>query len=302
MRSRITSIAVASVLVLGLDSSATTDDPWAAETARLAAAAAAALPKPQGPPAAAVPATARLEPFLWAPGEGEQCRTYNGRSFCDGPRRVPAPWGKPLALAEELGIVERRAGRMALYEPMPAEWAAAVEGEAPEELLWPVPDGQLTRRFGNLRELIRRDGRVTRGPRRIPHPGVDISAAVGDPIVAAADGMVVYSNNDMRGYGNALVLLHADGSTTLYAHCEATYAFRGQQVRRGQILGEVGQTGLAHNPHLHFEWRRDGEPLDPEDIFVEIPPRRESEGDEPTSVEDGPASDPAAEHEAEPAA
>ena len=67
----------------------------------------------------------------------------------------------------------------------------------------------------------------------------------------------------MSGYGNLLVLLHADGTTTHYAHCRAIYAAPGQLVMRGQAVAEVGATGLPIIPHLHFEWRRRGRPLDP---------------------------------------
>jgi hypothetical protein len=59
------------------------------------------------------------------------------------------------------------------------------------------------------------------------------------------------------------MLIHADGSVTSYAHCRALYVFAGQQVTRGQVVGEVGTTGLAHGPHLHFEVRRDGRVRNP---------------------------------------
>ncbi len=99
--------------------------------------------------------------------------------------------------------------------------------------------------------------------RRRPHNGVDIGAARGHRVVAANDGIVAYSHNELSGYGNLVILVHADSTVTFYAHLNAAYVQPGQLVRRGQTLGEVGSTGLASGPHLHFEWRRDGHPLDP---------------------------------------
>lgn len=196
--------------------------------------------------------------------------------MCDGPRRVPAPHGPAAALAASLGIVERTAGRIAMTKTVPGPWweASRRVSEVRKDLLWPVPDGRFVRGFGRHREIIpTRNGPIRRGPRRIKHPGVDISAAAGAPIVAANDGLVLYSFNAMRGYGNAVLLLHADRSVTLYAHCRATYVFAGQHVRRGEIIAEVGATGLAHGPHLHFEWRLDGQPRDPAPRFSGRPPR-----------------------------
>ncbi|HJL19680.1 MAG TPA: M23 family metallopeptidase [Sandaracinaceae bacterium LLY-WYZ-13_1] len=209
-------------------------------------------------------------PTRWRESRGRQCRRYHGRAFCDGPRRVPEPHGPAAERAADLGLDdERRAGRMALNAEPDEAWLEAVEGSQGAGLLWPVPDGRLWRGFGRHRELRRgRNGRVRRGRRRRLHRGVDIGAEEGSPIRAVNDGLVVYSYNGLRGYGNSVVLLHADGTVTLYAHCHATYVFAGQQVRRGQVIGEVGHTGLAHGDHLHFEWRRAGRPRDPGPHFL----------------------------------
>jgi murein DD-endopeptidase MepM/ murein hydrolase activator NlpD len=99
---------------------------------------------------------------------------------------------------------------------------------------------------------------------------------------AANDGLVVYADNGVRGFGNLLVLLHADGTATFYAHCQAIYAAPGQLVRRGQVVGEVGATGLPVVPHLHFEWRRNGVPRDPLRRLVERPDAREVRPDADT--------------------
>lgn len=209
-------------------------------------------------------------PEQWRESRGRQCRRYRGRAFCDGPRRVPLPFGPAATLAHQLGLDdEEQVGRRALSsEPEPA-WLEAVQGEVGSGLLWPVPDGRMWRGFGRHRALLRdRNGRIRRGQQRRFHRGVDIGAEAGSVIRAVNDGLVLYSYNGMRGYGNAVVLLHSDGSVSLYAHCRATFVFAGQQVRRGQVIAEVGHTGLAHGDHLHFEWRHSGRPRNPAPHFV----------------------------------
>jgi len=92
---------------------------------------------------------------------------------------------------------------------------------------------------------------------------VDIGAEEGTPIVAARGGLVVYSDNGMTGYGNVVMLLHEDDSSTFYAHCAKTNVFAGQIVERGQNIAEVGSTGFAERPHLHWEYRIRGWARDP---------------------------------------
>jgi murein DD-endopeptidase MepM/ murein hydrolase activator NlpD len=107
------------------------------------------------------------------------------------------------------------------------------------------------------------------GPRLHPidgvtkfHTGVDLRGAEGSPIRAAAEGTVV-SAGERGGYGNAVEIDHGDGVHTLYAHASALEVKPGDHVRRGQEVGQVGQTGHATGPHLHFEVRREGKPIDP---------------------------------------
>lgn len=88
------------------------------------------------------------------------------------------------------------------------------------------------------------------------HNAIDIKAKAGTPIKAAADGIVTYSTNTLRGYGNAIIITHEDDFTTLYAHNSLNLVTEKQKVRQGEIIGKVGQTGRATTPHLHFEiWK-----------------------------------------------
>jgi murein DD-endopeptidase MepM/ murein hydrolase activator NlpD len=94
------------------------------------------------------------------------------------------------------------------------------------------------------------------------HTGVDLRAAEGVPIRAAAPG-VVRNAGPRRGYGNTVEIDHGDGTSTLYAHASALVVKPGQHVQGGETVGLVGHTGVATGPHLHFELRRHGHPVDP---------------------------------------
>lgn len=107
------------------------------------------------------------------------------------------------------------------------------------------------------------------GPRRHPihgdvrmHHGVDIAAPAGTPIHAFAAGTVTFAG-PRGGYGNVVVVEHANGVESRYAHQAAIDVAVGQQVAAGEVVGRVGATGAATGPHLHFELRRGGESIDP---------------------------------------
>jgi murein DD-endopeptidase MepM/ murein hydrolase activator NlpD len=108
--------------------------------------------------------------------------------------------------------------------------------------LWPVPHFyRVSSHFG------------PRGRRH--HDGIDIPAPQGTPVISADAGVVIYSDNGIRGYGNMIVVAHGDDVFTVYAHNRKNKVDKGDRVDRGQVIAEVGNTGRSTGPHLHFEIR-----------------------------------------------
>jgi murein DD-endopeptidase MepM/ murein hydrolase activator NlpD len=99
------------------------------------------------------------------------------------------------------------------------------------------------------------------------HYGTDLKLDIGDPVVAAFDGIVRIRLYDAGGYGNYLVLRHYNGVETLYGHLSKQEVEVGQLVRAGERIGLGGSTGRSSGPHLHFEVRYEGNPIDPEFIY-----------------------------------
>ncbi|MDX1801612.1 MAG: M23 family metallopeptidase, partial [Marinobacter sp.] len=102
------------------------------------------------------------------------------------------------------------------------------------------------------------------------HKGTDYAASTGTPIKAAGEGKIVYAGRK-GGYGNAIVIQHGYNITTLYGHMNgfARGIRSGKHVKQGQVIGYVGQTGLATGPHLHYEFRVNGAPRNP--VTVKLP-------------------------------
>lgn len=98
--------------------------------------------------------------------------------------------------------------------------------------------------------------------------GINIAAASGTPIHAAADGVVTYAGNELKGYGNLILIKHGDAYVTAYAHTNSIGVARGQRVAKGDVIGTVGQTGDVTRPQLHFEIRRNMKPIDPRAILT----------------------------------
>ena len=120
-------------------------------------------------------------------------------------------------------------------------------------MIWPL-FGEITSPFGWREHPIYGDARF--------HSGMDIGGEYGDPIVAAAAGIVSYSGW-ISGYGYAVIIDHGGGISTLYGHNEALAVGEGQTVAQGQVIAYCGSTGNSTGPHCHFEVRENGEPVEP---------------------------------------
>lgn len=119
------------------------------------------------------------------------------------------------------------------------------------KLSWPMVSFQITQRFGPTSFALE----PPLGQYRHFHTGVDLSAPLGTPVMAAADGVVVAVGHGASGYGNFVVIAHGGGIATLYGHLLDTSVSVGQTVARGQVIGLEGSTGFSTGPHLHFELR-----------------------------------------------
>jgi murein DD-endopeptidase MepM/ murein hydrolase activator NlpD len=130
--------------------------------------------------------------------------------------------------------------------------AIVIPGTVYSNIIWPVR-GKISSYYGKRR------GRGF-------HAGIDIVASKGTPIKAAADGLVIASGKGLDGfskYGRIVILDHGNGVRTIYAHNKKNNVRSGSCIRTGDVLGEVGDSGNATGPHLHFEIRKYGNPLNP---------------------------------------
>jgi murein DD-endopeptidase MepM/ murein hydrolase activator NlpD len=134
--------------------------------------------------------------------------------------------------------------------------ADGVGGEGSQGMEMPV-HGRLTSGFGERFHPIL-------GYERF-HAGLDLAAAAGTPIVAAADGKVARAGWT-GGYGQLVDIVHAGGIETKYGHMSRIAAYAGEVVHRGQVIGYVGSTGLSTGPHLHFEVLKNGRPVNPKSV------------------------------------
>ncbi len=114
---------------------------------------------------------------------------------------------------------------------------------------WPV-DGRLVSSFGSKGSGLRNDG-------------VNIAAKKGAPVRAARGGVVAYAGNELRGFGNLLLIKHPNGWVTAYAHNDTLLVDRGEKVSRGQVIARVGDTGNVTSPQIHFEIRKNNKAVDP---------------------------------------
>jgi murein DD-endopeptidase MepM/ murein hydrolase activator NlpD len=157
---------------------------------------------------------------------------------------------RPLTTAER-EVLERSLSEEAVPPPPPAE-PPRPRVRTDADIVWPIV-GPINSPFGP------RWGKF--------HAGIDIGSPSYQEVVAALDGEVIYANETQGPLGKAVVLQHAHGLRTVYAHLSIIIAQEGDTVRQGQAIGGVGDTGRATGPHLHFEVRKNGIAINPEEYL-----------------------------------
>lgn len=182
-------------------------------------------------------------------------------AFGTGAQAVPVPAAKPAPAdgaatepASSQSAESKPAEPAAPQPPAPAPAPVATPPRAADASVitwaWPA-SGQIIQPFSARSK------------------GIDIAGNPGDPVYAAADGMVTYSGNGVRGLGNLVIINHQNGFITAYAHNRTLLVQPGQEIKRGTKIAEIGQTDTT-SPRLHFEIRRKGTPVDP---LQYLPPR-----------------------------
>jgi murein DD-endopeptidase MepM/ murein hydrolase activator NlpD len=172
---------------------------------------------------------------------------------------VPQPvvvTDKELGPLFDLSELESATQQMPVLESKPLTPPAGSEG-----LIWPV-EGEIISGFGKKQNGLSNDG-------------INIKARMGEPIWAASSGEVVYAGNELKGYGNMVILKHGDGMMTSYAHASDVLVNKGQHVAQGDLLGYVGRSGSVTEPQLHFGIRMGKNAVNPES---KLPRRLASNG------------------------
>jgi murein DD-endopeptidase MepM/ murein hydrolase activator NlpD len=136
----------------------------------------------------------------------------------------------------------------ALYRNYPRQYQLHVRPS-----MWPV-EGRLLSSFGGRTDPFSGEGAI--------HTGVDLEAAMGTPVRAAADGIIVHADWE-GGYGRLIIVDHGNGVQTYYGHLSTFGVVPGQEVRRGDVIARSGASGRVTSPHLHYEVRMGGTPVNP---------------------------------------
>ena len=191
---------------------------------------------------------------------GERLRLPGGQTevAVDSPHEEPGP--APVAPSP---VAEQPVAPPAQQDPAPPaahQEAASPPAAVPEPppgghgYLWPV-HGEVLAGFGP---------QAARGQN---NDGINIAAPKGTPVLASDSGVVAYVGNELRGFGNLILIKHRDGWMTAYGHTDQIMVRRGDSVQRGQQIGTVGATGSVTSPQLHFEIRHGSEPKNPADYL-----------------------------------
>jgi murein DD-endopeptidase MepM/ murein hydrolase activator NlpD len=178
------------------------------------------------------------------------------------------PAAQPAAGAEPVAAAAAPATKMAAVSGDSPQKARLAQATAPLEtpsVETPVKAAEATGALPTFRwpvrgKVITSYGAKTNGK---ANDGINLAVPEGTPVKAAEDGVVAYSGNELKGYGNLVLVRHANGYVTAYAHASELLVKRGETIKRGQIIAKSGQSGEVGSPQLHFEIRKGSTPVDP---------------------------------------
>ena len=182
---------------------------------------------------------------------------------------APAAAQPAQVAAAQPGAVAAPATKMAAVE-LPKEKARLAQATTTPEAAaavteTPVKTAEATGALPTFRWPVR--GRVVTGygakTNGKSNDGINVAVPEGTPVKAAEDGVVAYSGNELKGYGNLILVRHSNGYVTAYAHASELLVKRGETIKRGQIIAKSGQSGEVGSPQLHFEIRKGSSPVDP---------------------------------------
>jgi murein DD-endopeptidase MepM/ murein hydrolase activator NlpD len=186
---------------------------------------------------------------------------------------VAAPAAQPVAAvapAQPATTVAVPATKMASAGPPQAARLASATTNVVEEKpvvveQAPVKPSEATGALPTFRWPVRGKVITTYGAKTNgkSNDGINLAVPEGTPVKAAEDGVVAYSGNELKGYGNLVLVRHSNGYVTAYAHASELMVKRGDTIKRGQIIAKSGQSGEVGSPQLHFEIRKGSSPVDP---------------------------------------
>jgi murein DD-endopeptidase MepM/ murein hydrolase activator NlpD len=261
-------------------------------------AAIAAAPAPAAPPKAAIAAAASAPPSVHVVNRGDtlmsiahrnhvpvaelaRANSLEANSKLKLGQKINVPGAKSAATAPVVAAPAQVAAGQPAPVAAPATKMAAVTPESaqkekarlaqatttPEAAVTeaPVKTAEATGALPTFRWPVR--GRVVTGygakTNGKSNDGINVAVPEGTPVKAAEDGVVAYSGNELKGYGNLILVRHSNGYVTAYAHASELMVKRGETIKRGQIIAKSGQSGEVGSPQLHFEIRKGSSPVDP---------------------------------------
>jgi murein DD-endopeptidase MepM/ murein hydrolase activator NlpD len=214
--------------------------------------------------AAAAPISPDLPPVDVSVPQGSAPRsTPIMRESLAPPPGAPQPMTQPLAppqpLVREVTPEPPPSPSLPPTGPITPAQTASLPPE-PKPLTAPPPRAAARFIWPLRGKVLSGYGPVAKG---LHNDGINIAAAVGTQVKAADNGVVAYAGNELKGFGNLLLIKHADGWITAYAHNDKLLVKRGDEVKQGQVISTVGRTGNVDQPQLHFEIRQGTQAVDP---------------------------------------